>query len=364
MYNESGDDMKNIKLKGSYNEAIIYTNKLDDNTKEQLMDVLNNEWMANEVIRVMPDVHFGFGVPIGYTQTLSNKVVPNFVGVDIGCGMLVTKLSRDPSYPINFDRLEEVIKTEVPSGFSVFNQAQKLDLNLEEIIAPINNDRAKKSLGTLGGGNHFIEVNKGTSGLYLVIHSGSRHLGVEVCNYWTSKIDANKGYLDGDDYDGYLNDMKIAQKFASLNRKAMRDNIFKAMKFNIIEEFETIHNYIDLENMILRKGAISAKLNEIALIPLNMKDGSLIVRGKGNKDWNYSAPHGAGRVMSRNEAKSKIPLKDFHYAMRDVWTKSVSNKTLDESPFVYKDKKDIIDFISDTVDVIEYMKSVYNFKAN
>jgi len=352
-----------IELKGKYGEAKIFTDNIEKGALDQIKETLDEYWSKDIKIRVMPDVHHGYGVPIGYTQTIKDTIIPNFVGVDIGCGMLVTKFSNNPNYHIDFKKLDKTIRTLVPSGFSVHSKNQELDLNVNDIIAEVNIDRIYKSVGTLGGGNHFIEVNKSETGLYLVIHSGSRHLGVQVCDYWTKKIPKGVNYLSDVNFKGYLHDMKITQKFASINRKRMRDNIFNAMSFRVIEEFETIHNYIDLENMILRKGAISAQLNEKVLIPINMRDGSIIARGLGNKDWNYSAPHGAGRIMSRTEAKKNISLERFQTAMKDVWTTSVSKKTLDESPFVYKPMKEIINNTKDTIHIIEYLKVLYNFKA-
>src|SRR5690554_6257291 len=262
----------------------------------------------------MPDVHHGYGVPIGYTQTIKDTIIPNFVGVDIGCGMLVTKLSNNPNYHIDFKKLDKTIRTLVPSGFNVHNSRQELNLNVNDIIAEVNIDRAYKSIGTLGGGNHFIEINQSDYGLYLVIHSGSRHLGMQVANFWTKKMGKNP-YLEGDDFNNYIHDMGITQKFASLNRKRMRDHIINKMKWRIIDEFESIHNYLDLEQKILRKGATSALKGERLFIPINMKDGSLIAIGKGNKDWNYSAPHGAGRVMSRKKAKEFLSLEKFQREM-------------------------------------------------
>lgn len=352
-----------IELKGKYGFAKIFTNNVEKGALDQIKDVLNEPWSKDVKIRVMPDVHHGYGVPIGYTQTIKDTIIPNFVGVDIGCGMLVSKISDNPNYHIDFKRLDDFIRREIPFGFNVHRKNQELDLNIHDLIAEVNIDRAYKSVGTLGGGNHFIEINRSDKGIYLVIHSGSRHLGVQVCDYWSKKIDSSTNYLKDENFQGYLHDMKITQKFASINRKRMRDRIFQFMDFRIIDEFETIHNYIDLENMILRKGAISAKKDEIVLIPINMKDGSIIARGLGNSDWNNSAPHGAGRVMSRTQAKKNISLEKFKNVMEDIWTTSVSRKTLDEAPFVYKPMKEIIKNTKDTIEILEYLKVLYNFKA-
>lgn len=352
-----------IELKGKYGTAKIFTNKIEQGALLQVQEQLEQSWTKDLKIRVMPDVHVGFGVPIGYTQTITNTLIPNFVGVDIGCGMLVSKLSNYDDYKINFHRLDKAIRDNVPAGFNIHKNRKTLSTKIEDMIAPINIDRAYKSVGTLGGGNHFIEVNKSDKGIYLVIHSGSRHLGVEVCNYWTKQIPKNTGYLEGKDFDGYLHDMKLAQSFASENRKAMRDNIFKAMNWDLIDSFETIHNYIDMKHMILRKGAISARLDEVVIIPINMRDGSLIAKGLGNADWNQSAPHGAGRIMSRTEAKKTVRLKDFQASMSNIWSTSVSNRTLDESPFVYKPIDEILENTKDTMVILERLEVLYNFKA-
>lgn len=352
-----------INLKGYYNNAKVFTNNIDKEAISQIKEVLDSPWSKDLKIRIMPDVHVGYGVPIGYTQTIKDIIIPNLVGVDIGCGMLVTKISENPHFYIDFKKLDKNIRKVVPSGFNVFDDRQTFDLDLSKIIANFNYDRALKSIGTLGGGNHFIEVNKSESGIYLVIHSGSRHLGVEVNKYWNNQIIPSRGYLEKEAFNGYLNDMAIVQKFASINRKRMRDNILASMNFSIKEEFETIHNYIDLENMILRKGAISARLNEKVIIPINMRDGSLIAKGLGNPDWNYSAPHGAGRIMSRMEAKKNISLDDFKSTMKDIYSTSISNKTIDEAPFVYKDINEIIKNTKDTIVVLEILKVLYNYKA-
>lgn len=351
-----------INLKGNFNNAKIFTNNIEEAALNQIKDYLDNPISQGLKIRIMPDVHVGYDVPIGYTQTITNKIIPNFVGVDIGCGMLVTKFSND-IIPIDFRKLDQVIKDVVPSGFKIFNKRQDLNLNLNDLIAEVNIDRAFKSVGTLGGGNHFIEVNRGKTGTYLVIHSGSRHLGVEVNKFWSKKVPKQLGYLENKDFDGYLNDMRITQKFASLNRKRIRDNIFKAMGFNIITEFESVHNYIDLDKMILRKGATSADLGQKLLIPINMRDGSLLCEGLGNPDWNYSAPHGAGRIMSRTEAKKNVTLDNFKASMEGIYSTSVSTRTLDESPFVYKDMKEIIANTKQTIKVLDHLKPLYNYKA-
>ncbi len=352
-----------IEISGKYNNAKIFTDEVEKDALKQVSQVLDQQWSKGLTIRVMPDVHVGYGVPIGYTQTFKDKVIPNFVGVDIGCGMLVTKISNNKEMHINYKVLDDFIRMNIPSGFNVYSKRQTSKIIIEDIIAKVDIDRAYKSIGTLGGGNHFIEINQSDYGLYLVIHSGSRHLGMQVANFWTKKMGKNP-YLEGDDFNNYIHDMGITQKFASLNRKRMRDHIINKMKWRIIDEFESIHNYLDLEQKILRKGATSALKGERLFIPINMKDGSLIAIGKGNKDWNYSAPHGAGRVMSRKKAKEFLSLEKFQREMSDIWTTSVSHRTLDEAPAVYKPLKEIIKHTKETIEITERLKVLYNFKGS
>ncbi len=368
---------------------------------DQVKALVNFEPYLNEKIRVMPDAHVGKGSTVGTTMTITDKVTPNLVGVDIGCGMLTTKLHEKE---IDLPKLDRVIKEEVPSGFSVRGKAvATFDFSGLRCAKHADLGRAALSIGTLGGGNHFIEVNRGEDGsLYLVIHSGSRHLGVNVWKYYQDlawknvnemstirekRIDelkkqgrekeianelkklrkpaANKelAYLEGSDFDDYINDMKIVQRFASVNRKAMANVILEKMGWHVAEQFETVHNYIDMQNMILRKGAVSAREGEILLIPINMRDGSLICRGKGNEDWNYSAPHGAGRLMSRSKAKELLSMDEYSESMRGIYSSSVNQSTLDEAPLAYKPMNEIINAIEDTAEVIEVIKPIYNFKA-
>ncbi len=359
------------------NEVKIFTNTLEQEVYDQIKSLANFEPYLNETIRVMPDAHVGKGSTIGTTLTITNKVTPNLVGVDIGCGMLTTKLKEKD---IDLPKLDRIIKREVPSGFSVRNESiAKFDFSKLRSAKHANLERASLSIGTLGGGNHFIELNKSDDGsLYLVIHSGSRHLGVNVWKYYQdlaiknmSAITQGKlpatvrdlAYLKDADFEDYLNDMKIVQHFASVNRKTMTKVIVEEMGLNVSDQFETIHNYIDLKNMILRKGAVSAEDGEILLIPINMRDGSLICRGKGNPDWNYSAPHGAGRLMSRTKAKELISLEDYTESMKGIYSSSVNRSTIDEAPQAYKPMNEILDAIGDTAEVIEIIKPIYNFKA-
>ncbi|MCL1936442.1 MAG: RtcB family protein [Defluviitaleaceae bacterium] len=395
-----------LELNGKYGTAKVFTNNIEESTISQIIEVLNSVFTKESTIRIMPDTHVGKGAVIGTTMTIKDKIVPNLVGVDVGCGMSVAKINVDKDN-INFEELDKTIRTHIPHGFSVRKKEHPFVKNIKfkDIILQINFDRAKKSIGTLGGGNHFIELNCSSNGsIYLVIHSGSRSLGKEVALHYQKlaydelffknesirsntinklmqsgktkdiqeeieKLDLpyvkkELAYLQGQSFDDYLNDMNIAQKFASLNRKAMIEEITKNMNWKIEDEWESIHNFIDTENMILRKGATSAKQNEKLLIPINMRDGSIIAIGKGNEDWNFSAPHGAGRLMSRSAAKNIVNLRDFKDSMKDVWTTSVTKNTLDESPFVYKPMQEIIDNIHETVDIVDIIKPIYNFKSS
>lgn len=396
-------------IEGMYNQAVIYIDNIEENALKQIKLLCNQEFTRGEKIRIMPDVHAGMGCTIGTTITIHNKVVPNLVGVDIGCGMETIQIKNKH---LELQQLDKLIYEKIPAGFSIretlHSYNEEIDLNELRCLkqAKINLDRAVKSLGTLGGGNHFIEADKDEEGkLYIVIHSGSRHLGVEVASYYQNiafeqltdkrkeiqqiiqqyksegreqeiqtaieqfkkenhlEIPKTLCYLEGDAFEDYIHDMKIVQRFAMLNRKAMMKELIKGLKLKVEEEFSTIHNYIDTEKMILRKGAVSAKEGEKLLIPINMRDGSLICIGKGNKDWNESAPHGAGRLMSRSEAKQSFTVSEFKKQMKGIYTTSVNIETLDECPMAYKSMQDIIENISDTVEIRKIIKPIYNFKA-
>lgn len=395
-------------LTGKYNIAQVFTENIEQEAISQIINILNQEWTIGSKIAIMPDVHAGKGCTIGTTMTIKDKVVPAMVGVDIGCGMLVSKLVKKN---VDLKKIDEFIHNYIPSGKSVREKNHfftKDILNIQQLksFKAINYDRALKSIGTLGGGNHFIELNKdGKDNLYLVIHSGSRQLGLQVCDFY-SEIGLNKiknntlnkekiinelknsgrekeinktlkelslnkvavskefAFVSGEDFDNYIYDMKITQQFASINRKAILFDILTALNLFSEEEFHTIHNYIDTEFMILRKGAISAKLNEKVLIPLNMRDGSIIAKGKGNSNWNFSGPHGAGRLMSRSNAKKTLKIEDYQETMKDVYTTCVNSSTLDEAPMVYKSKDEIIENIKDTVEILENLTPIYNFKAS
>ncbi len=382
-----------LELRGKYNEAKVFTDVIDEASISQIILLLNQEFVRGSKIRLMPDVHAGAGCTVGTTMTITDKAVPNLVGVDIGCGMETIKIKEKH---IELQKLDKLIYERIPSGFSVREKTHRYfdSFPLEELICykKINPLRAEKSLGTLGGGNHFIEVDKDEDGgIYLVIHSGSRHLGLEVATYYQeegyrvlceksssvgqdfpvpgqaspaqTKIPKTLAYVEGELLAQYLHDMKLVQKFAEWNRQAMLDELVKGMKLHIVEQFTTVHNYIDTEEKMLRKGAVSAKKGETLLIPINMRDGSLLCVGKGNDDWNQSAPHGAGRLMSRSTAKQSFTVSEFKKQMQGIYTTSVNQDTLDECPMAYKGLEDIVGNIGDTVEIVRRLRPIYNFKA-
>ena len=365
-----------IELKGKYNTAKVFTDTAEQGTITQIQHLLNQDFTEGSNIRVMPDAHVGMGCTIGTTMTIKDKVVPNLVGVDIGCGMETVQL-KDKR--MELEKLDKAIQNYIPAGFSIRNTphhfVDEIDLNSLRCAKRVDLKRARHSIGTLGGGNHFIELGKDQKEqLYLVIHSGSRNLGKQVCElYQNAAADSlgrkGKGadrvlaYLTGSMFDDYLHDMEIVQQYANLNRKAIVKELEKRVKFKIIEQFTTVHNYIDLDTMILRKGAISAKNGEKVLIPMNMRDGSLICIGKGNEDWNFSAPHGAGRIMSRTVAKQSITLSQYEKSMKGIYSSTVNRSTLDEAPFAYKPMEEIIANIGDTAEIVDTIKPLYNFKA-
>ena len=367
-----------IELVGQWNTAICYTNQLEQQAAEQIRAVCNQRAFADSKIRIMPDVHAGIGCTIGTTMTITDKIVPGMVGVDIGCGMETVQLKERE---LDFAKLDELIRRKIPSGRAVRTAAHKLskeiDLGQLRCKAYVDLDRAQKSIGTLGGGNHFIEVDRGEDdALYLVVHSGSRHLGNEVARYYQNAaakslkdhremgfIPKDLAYVQGKLFEDYIHDMRITQRFAALNRKAMLDVMLSGMGLTAEDQFSTIHNYIDTENMILRKGAVSAQAGEKLLIPINMRDGSLICIGKGNPEWNCSAPHGAGRIMSRKDARKQLDLEEYRAQMAGIYTTCVDRATLDEAPMAYKGMEEIISHIGPTVDIVERITPVYNFKA-
>ncbi|MGN5651816.1 RtcB family protein [Bacillus sp. Brlt_9] len=394
-----------LNLRGKYNEAKVFTNNVDETATGQILDLCNQEFVKDSQIRIMPDTHAGAGCTIGTTMTIQDKIVPNLVGVDIGCGMEVVVIDKKKE-EINFDCLDETIRKFVPSGFRIRDKEHRFSkmIDFDGVRAPFTLQRAQKSIGTLGGGNHFVELNEDEEGnVYIVIHSGSRNLGKQIAEYYQNfayeqltdvtsmkdeiikrlteegrakeiqetlrgiqkpKIRKELAYLEGQGFKDYMNDMNIAQKYAALNRKAMIDEIVTKMDWKITDQFTTIHNYIDMENMILRKGAISAQKDERVIIPINMRDGSIIAFGKGNPDWNFSGPHGAGRIMSRKKAKELLSLEDFQNTMTEVWTTSVVESTIDEAPMVYKPMDEIIENTKETINIKHIIKPLYNFKAN
>ena len=375
-----------IEITGKHNSAKVFTDTLDDKSREQIEMLCDQAFTEGSVIRLMPDVHAGAGCTIGTTMTIRDKIVPNLVGVDIGCGMETLIIDSESQTSKGFDpaRLDELIYREIPSGTNVRKSEHEYvgELDFGKIRCPvINVERARKSIGTLGGGNHFIEANRDDDGnLYIVIHSGSRHMGKEIAEYYQKEARrqlAQKGeagnihdslaYAQGALFDDYINDMNITQRFALLNRKAMMDVVMRGLEIPesaCRERFSTIHNYIDTDEMILRKGAVSARKGEKLIIPINMRDGSIVCEGLGNPDWNYSAPHGAGRLMSRTKAFATVKMADYEKAMQGIYSSSVNKKTLDESPFAYKNMDDIIANIGPTAKVLNIVKPVYNFKAS
>lgn len=402
------------EVKGKYNTAKVFTDVIDETSLKQIQLLCNQEFTAGEKIRLMPDVHAGAGCTIGTTMTIKDKIVPNLVGVDIGCGMETLVIHKDSDVAKNFSGavLDKIIRKNIPCGFDIRKKPHDFvsEVEWDKVKGKFTKNRAILSLGTLGGGNHFIEADKDDEGnLYIVVHSGSRHAGLEIAEYYQemawnqlnqktkadldsmiaelkatgrqseieekriemnaqikTSIPKDLAYVSGYLFDDYINDMKIMQKFAALNRKAMIDTIsigLRIKKEDLIEQFTTIHNYIDIENMILRKGAVSAKKGEKLLIPINMRDGSLVCIGKGNEDWNCSAPHGAGRVMSRMKAKRELNLEEFKAEMSGIYSTTVSKATLDEAPMAYKTMDDIVNNINPTANIEKIIKPIFNFKA-
>ena len=395
--------MKNLK---------IFTKNIEQEAIDQINELLEQEAFKDSKVRIMPDVHAGKGCVIGFTGDLGDKVIPNIVGVDIGCGMLCVELG---DIDLNLERLDKIIRRYVPSGMNVHEEQQYKLLELEQLYCfkeLKNKDNwLEKSLGTLGGGNHFIEVDVDEdNNKYLVIHTGSRNLGKQVAEIYQNKaidycsykkemqeekqniiekykeqgkqkeiqnklIEINKKYegktklpkdlcyLEGELREKYLHDMKICQSFATHNRKYIASIILEYMNLIEKDNFQTIHNYISFEDNIVRKGAISARKGERVLIPMNMRDGCIIGIGKGNDDWNQSAPHGAGRIMSRAKAKETFNIDEYKESMNGIYTTSVNEETIDEAPMVYKPMQEIIDCIGDTIEIEKIIKPIYNFKA-
>lgn len=367
-----------FELYGKYNNAKVFADDIDNKSISQIINFLNQPIAQGQTIRMMPDVHAGSGCTIGTTMTIEDKVVPNLVGSDIGCGMEVVYLVQEE---IDLDQLDHNIRKYVPSGYSVRKTPHKFmeNVNLTDLKCYFNLENADQAftyMGTLGGGNHFIEVNKtNDEQLVLVIHSGSRRIGNDVSKYYQNEALKNFKkyhnmasskdliYCEGKIFDDYLHDLEIMQEFAVWNRKAMVETILNKCGLEESKSFTCIHNYIDINQMILRKGAISAKKSEKIIIPINMRDGSLLGTGKGNSDWNYSAPHGAGRLMSRKVAKNTITLDEFKESMKGIYSNSVNAHNISESPMAYKPLNSILNNIENSVKVDEIIKPIYNFKA-
>lgn len=394
--------MKDVKIFGSI---------VEEEARQQIEKLANYEPYKDAKIRIMPDVHAGKGCTIGTTMTITNAITPNLVGVDIGCGMYAVPLGK---VDIDLEKFDKVVSGKIPSGFNIHDTPQRIfmDLNMLRCREVVDFDMAQRSIGSLGGGNHFIELNEDEEGnKFLVIHSGSRNIGVRVCNYYqkiaekncrNSNVDRNKiiadlkaqgreneiqsainkaksqnipfdkdlAHLTGEDMKNYLHDMDICQRYAELNRETIADLILTEFDYATCyateTPFHTIHNYIEMSLVrqpMLRKGAVAAYMWKRLIVPMNMRDGSLLCVGKGNKDWNCSAPHGAGRLMSRKKAKEAISMAEFEKSMRDVYSTSVCESTLNEAPQAYKPMQEIIDAIHYTVDIVKIIKPIYNFKA-
>ena len=398
-----------FEIKGKVNTAICYATVVEDEAIEQIRRMCDFDFTEGSRVRIMPDVHAGKGCTIGTTMTVHGKAVPNVVGVDIGCGMYTVKLAEKD---IDLAKVDEACHT-IPSGQNVWpGRIEAFDFTQLRCYRELKEmSWLKRSLGTLGGGNHFIEVEEGADGTkYLVIHSGSRNLGKQVAEFYQAlATDLNRGkeeylkarkaiietykaqgrkqeiqqalkdlqwvkrdatipddlcYVYGEYFDDYLHDVDICQKFAVRNRELMAEVILERAGLTKVDAFHTIHNYIDVDEMILRKGAIAAHEGELVLIPINMRDGSILARGKGNPEWNYSAPHGAGRIMSRSKAKESLDMDAYKASMAGIYTTSVNEATLNEAPMAYKSIDDILGVVTESVDVIEILKPIFNFKAS
>lgn len=362
-------------VKGIYAKAKIFTDDVEDYAEAQVKIICDNEVAAGSIICMMPDIHPGRFAPIGLSMTVADRVIPQLLGVDIGCGMTCVKLNRNN---VEFQRLDKVIRENIPSGFAIRKEPHHMagEFSYEELhcIRHINVEKAEKSLGTLGGGNHFIELDRGNDGcMYLVVHTGSRHLGEEVAEYYTKlansrlkekgrKIPYYMSYLEGEDKKAYMEDVQIIQRYAQCNRQIIVREILKGMKWKAVEQFSVPHNYLDASGT-LHKGSISARSGEKVIIPANMKDGIILGIGKGNTEWNYSAPHGSGRKLKREDVKSRYTVSEFKKEMKGIYSSCVGAETLDEAPFAYRSITEIAEQIRDTVEVTELLKPVYNFKA-
>ena len=411
-----------ITIEGKHNTAKVFTDTCDATTVSQIQNLLNQSCVEGAQIRIMPDCHAGAGCVIGTTMTIRDKVIPNLVGVDIGCGMLATKLKEQR---IDLPKFDSISQAEIPAGMRMREtpHSQANSLSAEELVCyhkpncRVSPEVFALSIGTLGGGNHFWELDRDEEGnIWLVVHTGSRRSGKDVAEYYqrtayetlnflgekqkeeigaqrnafiqqlrdegrekeinkllpewqaslpTAEIDVPYAvaWCEGTLFDDYIHDMGVMQRYAALNRRVITETILKKCKLHAVEQFETVHNYIDMDHMILRKGSVSAMAGQRLLIPINMRDGALICVGKGNPDWNESAPHGAGRLMSRTEARSSISMKDYKESMQGIYTTCVNKNTLDESPFAYKPMDEIMANIAPTAEIVSQIKPIYNFKA-
>lgn len=398
-----------IILEGKFAKCKVFTNELDSESQKQLIDILNHPMSKDTIIRVMPDVHAGAGCVVGFTSTLSDKIVPNIVGVDIGCGVLTAVLE---GFNIDLKELDDFIRATIPLGMNIhksdlYSKTIKITDEIKYVsdITGQDYDYIIRSLGTLGGGNHFLEVEKGKQFYYLTVHSGSRNFGLKIAKFHQKKaeniyknkikhdiknkiedikqcfkgkeiereilklksqmkIPTGQEYLTGEDVSLYLEHMKIAQKYATLNRHIILNNIINRFNLSVVDYIESKHNYIDLEYGIIRKGAISARKDEKVVIPLNMRDGIVIGKGRGNEDWNYSAPHGAGRALSRRKAKESLSIEQFKNEMEGIWSTSINEATLDESPMAYKDSSIILNYLKETVIIEDIARPIYVIKGD
>lgn len=366
-----------LNITGQYTSASVYADTTEQEMVSQLYHVCNHPIFKDSHIAIMPDCHAGKGCVVGFTAELpkNGEIIPNIIGVDISCGMYAVKLEESPLLN-DYAKLDKVIRQHVPFGFDGNTRISKiLPYEVQERITHVCKDIIHDAplehllkVGSLGGGNHFISIEKGETGTYLIIHSGSRNFGLKVCNHFQAL--ANKAhpygdlsYIDGEDAKLYLECSRVCSEYAHWSRRIMANTILVGMRWKAVEAFETLHNYIGNDN-IIRKGAISCKKDEKVLIPLNMRDGSLICVGKGNAEWNNSGPHGAGRVMSRSKAKESIPMEEYRKSMEGIWSSCISTSTLDESPMAYKDATEIKNLVSDTATLVDHLKPLYNFKAS
>lgn len=362
-----------LEIKGEYGkDCKIFIDEVEPSAMSTIYNILNHPVSEGKKVRIMPDVHDGVDIVIGFTMPLGDMVNPNHIGVDIGCGVLTAEL---PELKYSLQEIDERIRKAIPMGFSHREKSKiifDLPNGLEDTCKKLDLDYGGvlKQIGTLGGGNHYIEIGESNGKYFISIHTGSRNFGLQVCKYHAKQAQNHQkgySYLKGVEMVEYFADMKIAQQFARINRQTILNDILECLNIKIDVKkasFDTIHNYIDFGRGIIRKGAISAEKGEVLAIPMNMRDGVLICVGKGNEDWNFSAPHGAGRILSRGAAKRTVKLDDFTETMNGIYSSSINKDTLDESPFVYKDMNTIIDCIKDTVEIIDVVKPILNIKAS